>query len=78
MNKNLLTGLAATIVATLLQVVLPTLGINLDLSVFLDGEITVGDLLFVVGGFFISISQPVVNEMRKTTLGYKVFGAPRP
>jgi len=84
MNKNLLVGLPALIIGAILAVLLPELGVTADLGPIMDGELTWGDLLTIVGNILIGVaaiaipsSAPVVAEMRKTTIGFKVFGAPR-
>jgi hypothetical protein len=70
MNKVLLTGVAVTLLFTLLPVFLPMLGLEgLDLSWLADGEITVGEIVAFLGAILITVSEPVRNVFKAMVSG---------
>ena len=70
MDKQLITGIVAISIAALLQVVLPFVGINLDLGFLLDGSISGSDLLNLAGLILVSLSGSVRPSV-KQALGLK-------
>lgn len=65
MDRVLLTGLAVAFIYSALQIILPLIGLDVDLSWLADGDVTLGEIVNFVGVILITISnrvRPVVKH----------------
>lgn len=63
-SKALVGGTAAAIIAAITGVLLPALGLAVDLGPLTDGEITLADLVSLAGTILVSVSQPVIENVQ--------------